>query len=89
MKYKLLTFQDVFDKVPVDRIKDCLSEMAGAMVEAKNLEKNLDDGVTLKCAGFEWVDEGKEEITVEVQESTADIDIGSPRVALKAHTKEE
>ena len=39
MKYELTTLKDVFDKVPADRIKTCLHELASAMEHTKAMTK--------------------------------------------------
>jgi hypothetical protein len=33
MKYELRTLKDVFDKVPIDRIGDCMKEIGIAMIQ--------------------------------------------------------
>ena len=35
MKYELKTLKDVFDKVPTDRIGECMKEIGIAMIQAK------------------------------------------------------
>lgn len=39
MKYQITTLKDIFDKVPADRIKTCMDELAIAMQQAKAMSK--------------------------------------------------
>lgn len=41
MKYELTTLKDVFEKVPADRIKDCLMELSTVMEQAKAMRELL------------------------------------------------
>ena len=45
MDYYLHTIKDIFDKVPVDRIKTCMDELAIAMQQAKAMSKPLEFGL--------------------------------------------
>ena len=69
-EYKLTTLQDILDKVPADRIEDCMKELATMFTDAKGLCE-----VTLKGQGKEyeagditlpefitWIDDGKGDI---------------------------
>lgn len=70
MEYQLTTLKDVFDKVPADRIKVCLHELAVAMRQAKAMAELL-GATTSALAGQEvgcavqwpetstWIDDGK------------------------------
>jgi len=80
MKYELTTLRDVFDKVPADRIEDCLLELAVTMKQAKAMRD------LLSCAGtavsgepvstymewperITWTDDGKKTIRLTFNES--------------------
>lgn len=41
MKYELATLKDVFEKVPADRIQDCMKELATGMAQAKAMRELL------------------------------------------------
>lgn len=41
MKYELATLKDVFEKVPTDRIEDCMKELATLMAQAKAMRDLL------------------------------------------------
>ena len=70
MKYEITTLKDVFDKVPADRIKSCLHELAIAMEQAKAIHELLNtvgkavagDSVDVNLSWPEtttWIDNGK------------------------------
>lgn len=75
MKYQLKTLKDVFDKVPADKICDCLNELAVAMVQAKAIQGLFDVVSENKVANadwpetVEWVDNGKKEISLSYRNS--------------------
>lgn len=69
MDYYLHTIKDIFDKVPADRIKTCLDELAIAMQQAKAMEKLLElsmsevsgqkvEGIVRWPETSVWVDDG-------------------------------
>ena len=70
MEYQLTTLQDVFDKVPADRIGVCLGELAVAMKQTKAMQELLAAAATA-VAGYEvgcaaewpetstWIDDDK------------------------------
>lgn len=73
MKYELATLKDIFDKVPADRIKSCLHELAIAMEQAKAMRELLNavgkavagDSVDVDFSWPEmstWIDDGKGKI---------------------------
>lgn len=41
MQYELATLKDVFEKVPADRIEDCMKELAIGMAQAKAMRELL------------------------------------------------
>lgn len=51
--YEISTLRDVFDKVPADRIVDCLTELAVGMERAKKMH-NLWQASTGGSGGIEW-----------------------------------
>lgn len=75
--YRFSTFQELVDRVPADRIRVCMSELGAILGTAKatteltyatacHLAKKeplvLESVITLP-AEFEWMDDGKEELT--------------------------
>lgn len=76
-KYELRTIKDIFDKVPADRIEDCLAELTVIMVQAKHLEAAMCEAAGAVTGNkpdkaFEWpetstwIDDGKGELTARV-----------------------
>lgn len=69
--YKFKTFQELVDVVPADKIGVCLSEIAEALATAKEvalagyamLGVPAPASVIQLPTEFEWVDDGKGEIT--------------------------
>lgn len=51
--YELLTIQDIFDKVPADRIQDCCSELGQALAQTAAL-RDLAVAVGAECIGLQW-----------------------------------
>ena len=76
--YKFRNFHELFDRVPADRIEDCMSELAVFLHSVKRIEAdvaNLCPGHADKIRAelpeeFEWIDDGKRkmEITVSFKE---------------------
>lgn len=82
--YTFSTFQELVDRVPGDRIRDCLSELGKVLAMAKlscelveGVARNMadSDGVALPAKtervmvvpdSFDWVDDGKEELTADI-----------------------
>jgi hypothetical protein len=73
-KYQLSTIKDIFDKVPLERIDVCLSELATMIKQTKALNETLkatagamgikvDDAIEFPevCT---WIDDGKGEVTL-------------------------
>ena len=70
MEYQLTTLKDIFDKVPADRIKTCMDELAVAMQHAKVMSALLEFGLA-EVSGQKvedivqwpetsmWIDDGK------------------------------
>lgn len=64
--YKIETVAD-FLKVPEDRLDDCLKEFAAWVVISKSMIGFSDScGAGLEVIGFTWVDDGKNDITVNI-----------------------
>jgi len=70
MKYELTTLKDIFDKLPANRIKPCLHELAVAMEQAKAMRELLNAaGNAISCDSVDidfswpetmtWIDDGK------------------------------
>ena len=76
MKYELKTLKDVFDKVPTDRIGDCMNEIGVAMIQAKamlglmNIVAESETSVFQFPESTEWIDDGKNEIGVNFYETS-------------------
>ena len=56
MKYELKTLKDVFDKVPADRISDCLKELGIAMLQARAMLNVMNCVAEGNAPVFEWPD---------------------------------
>lgn len=75
MKYQLKTLKDVFDKVPANKIVECMNELAVAMVQAKAMQGLFDVVSENKVAksdwpeNVEWIDDGKNEIELSYRNS--------------------
>ena len=79
MKYQLTTIKDIFDKVPIDRIKTCMDELAVAMLHGKAMEKLLEFGM-FEISGQKvegtfqwpetsvWVDDGERTVYIEYKD---------------------
>lgn len=75
--YTFATFQELVDRVPADRIRDCMEEL-GAILATTKASAELVTATALDLAGlpqlaegsrvveirdpFEWVDDGKREL---------------------------
>jgi len=81
MRYEITTLKDIFDKVPADRIKACLHELAIAMEQTKAMRDLLnaagnaihEDSGDIDFVWPEkttWVDDGKGEIDLKFTDST-------------------
>lgn len=61
--YELRTIEDVFTKVPADRIMECMVEMGYSLSQAKRLDEAAkQDGEDLGLKwphSVQWVDDGK------------------------------
>jgi len=76
MEYQLITIKDIFDKVPADRIKTCMDELAVAMQQVKEMSALLEFGLA-EVSGQKvedivqwpetsvWIDDGKGTIDTE------------------------
>jgi len=76
MKYELRTLKDVFDKVPSDRIGDCMKEIGIAMIQAKAMlglmnivAEESETPVFQFPESTAWIDDGKNEIGVSFYET--------------------
>lgn len=78
--YELTTLRDVYEKIPADKLALCMREIAEGMEHAKQLEALMDaaasglaDGVsvsTLWPVACTWIDDGKEDKTINVIDAT-------------------
>ena len=75
MKYELRTLKDVFDKVPIDRIGDCMKEIGIEMIQAKAMLGLMNIVAESEASVFQfpestaWIDDGKNEIGVSFYET--------------------
>lgn len=83
MRYQLKTLKDVFDKVPADRIKACMNELAIGMRQAKAMGDLLGAtashiaGQDIDCTPswpeeIEWIDDGNGEVALKFQGNNGD-----------------
>jgi hypothetical protein len=91
MKYELTTIKDIYDKIPTDRIDDCMKELA-FVIEQTLLFRDLFTAIgeascqkvppeTLKFPeSFEWNDDGKCETTINIK-------VGDKTVMTAKYTK--
>lgn len=67
--YELTTLQDIFDKVPTDRIQDCCREIGQALAQTEAIGE-LYSALGAECKGIQfpitWVDDHKGEIDTTV-----------------------
>lgn len=96
--YELRSINDIFHKVPADRIPDCCWELGNALSQMKATHDFLTTaaeslGIGPEALGFElpevhnWVDDGRGDITVKVQAAS---DLESERLPLfEINTKVE
>jgi len=83
--YELATIKDIFDKVPPDRIRDCMHELGVLLSQAaatRDLFMAVAEGAGLNPEGvipklpefFTWVDDGKGDLSLRVlaKETAAD-----------------
>lgn len=79
--YRLVTLKDVFDKVPADRIIDCMRELGILLSQSANMRnlicamaesENIDiDPAEAMRMPYEivWIDDGKVELTLSIRTS--------------------
>ena len=74
-KYKLTTIKDIFDKVPTDRIDDCMSELTALIKESKAISDSINtvadiadgEAVSVFPESVTWVDDKKKNIDINVK----------------------
>jgi hypothetical protein len=78
--YKLSTLRDVFEKVPPEKVRLCLREVAEGMEQAHAL-RDLVFGSAEELGGnaavfwpdeCEWIDDGKEDKTIAIVDDSTD-----------------
>jgi len=63
-EYELTTIEDIFNKIPHDKIELCLSELTHAILGYKATQAAFEAlGQVFKFPELTWVDDGKNEIT--------------------------
>lgn len=77
--YELTTLRDVYEKVPADKLALCMREIADGMEHAKALEQMMNaaaDAITPGASAATiwpdsctWVDDGKEDKTINVHDA--------------------
>lgn len=67
-EYSLVTLDDVFNKVPADRIRDCLDELGAAFVIAKEMADEV-GVITFRPEGqpYVWMDDGKRTLDITLE----------------------
>lgn len=69
-EYELTTIQDIFDKVPAERIQDCCSEL-GQVLAQTSIMRDLAVACGAEIVGIEWPmvwkDDNKGEIDTALQ----------------------
>lgn len=75
-EYRLTTIKDIFDKIPADRLADCMDELKRLMILGKNTgefaaslfeDVGISVGVTKFPDSIVWKDDGKKEITAGIE----------------------
>ncbi len=51
MEYKLRTIKDIVDKVPPDRISDCMAELTVLLIQASNMSSLIIESVNTLTPG--------------------------------------
>lgn len=94
ISYQLATIKDIFDKVPTDRIRDCMGEL-GVLLSQAAASRDLfaacaeELGLSRESAEpklpefFTWVDDGKGELTFHVVADSGD---GTPAPVFSIET---
>ena len=77
--YRLTTLRDVYERVPADKLALCMREIAEGMEHAKALEQLMDASASAIQPGAsaatiwpdvcEWIDDGKEDKTINVTDA--------------------
>jgi len=86
-EYKLVTIKDIFEKVPADRIKDCMDELSVLLTQAKSMQGLINacgDAVsgeensveTICPETFTWMDDGNGEVVSNFNMSSPEGDHG-------------
>ena len=89
-KYELTTLRDIFEKVPMHKIEECMKELTALMKECKTIEEEMKgfanvttgDADNVSCIWPEqvtWVDDGKGEVAADV--SINDVHVATVHVA--------
>jgi len=96
--YEFSTFQEFFERVPADRMADCLAEMGINFSMAKNMmgiinpiAKSLggSEYTTLFKKPFTWTDDKKGEIKAQIQFGADDDDKKTITILAVKKAKEE
>lgn len=64
--YELTTIRDIFDKVPLDRIKDCCRELGTLLAQTRALADIAGPELFTISFPIVWTDDGIGEITTSV-----------------------
>ncbi len=72
-EYKLVTIADLFEQIPVERIDQCLNELAGMIKYHKQINACLSQLAqaqvkTFLADGITWTDDDKREIRVTLKD---------------------
>jgi len=83
MKYELQTIKDIYEKVPFDKVDECMSELTTLIKQCKSSEeamKNIANAITgnpndVDCQfpdSLEWIDDGMGCVETNVSLKTED-----------------
>jgi len=94
-KYELTTLKDIFNNVPIDRVEDCMKELAALLIQAKTIDMSMravahltaGDAADVRTEWPEpviWVDDGEGNIVTDIELNSEKIgsiksNINSPR----------
>lgn len=74
MEYELITIKDIFEKIPLTKIKTCMGELTELLIQCKSIESGIksiaenmgvaDSAFTKWPEPITWIDDGKGDITI-------------------------
>jgi hypothetical protein len=99
ISYQLATIQDIFDKVPANRIRDCTEELGVLLSQAaatrdlfaacaEEIGLSRESAVPKLPEFFTWVDDGKGELAFKVVTKSAEGD-PTPVFSIDTHVNQK